>query len=75
MSTEYVYRCNGPECERWHESQYPVSGHFILVREPGDQGAVTELHFCSWDCVLKFAATIEPSEVIPLHGDDDADAA
>lgn len=74
MAVEYRFKCNGPDCEHWHETQYPISGVFILVREPGDTGiAPTELHFCSWDCVLRFAGQIEPSEVIPLHGGDDGE--
>jgi hypothetical protein len=69
VSTEYRFRCDGPECERFHETNYPVSAAFILVREPGDHGAATEHHFCSWDCVLRFAETFEPPEV-PAGGDD-----
>jgi hypothetical protein len=30
------------------------------------------LHFCKWDCVLRFAAEMEPTEVIPFHDEDAA---
>ena len=68
MSVEHTFSCNGPECEahiKTHAEQPPT---FLSVFEnPGfPHEPRTELHFCSWDCVLKYGAGIEPSERIEL---------
>lgn len=36
-----------------------IPGGFIKMTQSG-----SVMHFCSWDCVLRFAATIEPETVI-----------
>jgi hypothetical protein len=63
MSVEKVFYCDGPECERHARTvaKRPASG-FVFVTE-GGSGA---LHFCGWDCVLKYAATKPPEEVVAL---------
>ena len=63
MSIERIYYCDGPDCERHVRtaSQRPEAG-FVFVT---DGGSAT-LHFCTWDCVLKFAATKPPTEVVAL---------
>jgi hypothetical protein len=35
----------------------------MTVVEPSDQ----QLHFCSWDCLLKFAGEKPPVELFPLE--------
>lgn len=60
MSIERLFRCDGPECERFVQTTRMHPELFITVSEDGD-----ELHFCGWDCVLRFAATKEPETVVP----------
>jgi hypothetical protein len=61
MSVQRVYRCDWRECKchvRTAANSPPSS--FILVREEDGQPR----HFCTWDCLLKFAAEKPPAEVI-----------
>ncbi len=56
-----TFHCDGPDCER-HASE---AAH----REPGGRfitatGDGPTLHFCGWDCVLRYAGTKEPEQVI-----------
>jgi hypothetical protein len=63
MSIERVFHCDWRECEahaRTASTRPPVV--FITVTE----GAGRSAHFCSWDCILKFAAEKPPAEAIPL---------
>jgi hypothetical protein len=64
MSIERIYYCDGPECERHVRTaaHRPAAG-FVFVTEGGSGGT---LHFCGWDCVLKYAATKPPEEVIAV---------
>lgn len=59
MSIDRTYRCDGPECQ----SNCSEAAHrelpFLTITGDGPT-----LHFCTWDCVLKHAATKEPTEVI-----------
>lgn len=60
MSVERVFHCDGPECDRHvrtRDAQPPV---FLTV---GQRGA-DDLHFCTWDCVLRLAATKEPETMV-----------
>ena len=58
MTLERVYHCEGPDCER-HQR---VCGEtvFLIVHDRGH-----EQHFCGWDCLLRYAGTKEPEEIIP----------
>lgn len=78
MSVERTYYCDGPDCPAPMEGDTPrhvstVSPPPYLpigvmeVRERSDQGDDTH-HFCSWDCLMKFAAAKPPSEYIPFDG-------
>jgi hypothetical protein len=62
MSIERVFYCDGPECENHARtaSDLPPTS-FLVVREDADHSQ----DFCSWDCLLKFAAQKPPTEVIP----------
>jgi hypothetical protein len=64
MSIERTFYCDGPECERHVQTALsrPTAG-FIFVTEGG---SAATLHFCNWDCVMKYAATKPPLEVIAL---------
>lgn len=62
MSIEYHWFCDADGCERnahTIEADRPPTATF-LVREGGGR----DLHFCSWDCILKHAASMPPAEVI-----------
>jgi hypothetical protein len=63
MAIERVYICDWHDCEnhaRTASDSLPVS--MIGVTE----GTGRPQHFCSWDCLLKYAATKPPSEAFPL---------
>jgi hypothetical protein len=64
MSIERTYHCDGPDCERnWSQSAY-LALEMPTVTHAGPHA----LHFCGWDCLLRYAATKEPETVI--GGDD-----
>lgn len=63
MSVERIFRCDGPECER--HVQTPLIRPPVFLTVSPDEG--DDLHFCTWDCVLKHAAEKPPSEVIPAE--------
>jgi hypothetical protein len=54
-----TYHCDGPDCERTWGQQ----GHKELLM-PVITNAGPSLHFCSWDCVMRYAATKEPETVV-----------
>jgi len=61
MSVEQVYHCDWRECgghARSAGDQPPSS--FIAVSEE----ATAPHYFCTWDCLLKFAAERPPTEVV-----------
>jgi len=76
MSIERAYYCDGPDCERHARTAAPpphMPGHMLVVLEQHDNGR-DELHFCGWDCVLRYAAAKEPEQVIAGPGTlDDTD--
>lgn len=76
MSIERTYYCEGPECETHGKSTAPppyLPWGFLEVREtlPGQPEKVW--HFCSWDCAMKYGATLPPMEVIPWDEFPEAD--
>lgn len=76
MSIERIYHCDGPA-----NPDLPEGGDShcsVHVRTAKDglpttflkiSGFGGALYFCSWDCILRYAATKEPVEV--LSGDAD----
>jgi hypothetical protein len=74
MSVRRTFHCDGPECAAHVETAAEHPPTFVTVlEEPGyAHEQRPEHHFCSWDCVLKYAAMIEPSEIIPADGGSDA---
>lgn len=61
VSIERTYYCDWRECEAHAKTaamRLPMD--FLSVK----WGTARPLHFCSWDCVLRYAAEIEPSEVV-----------
>lgn len=64
---ETVYRCHAPDCQVYMHSTTPAPARgWLLVHEHDTDGQTRDLDFCSLDCVLKVAAGIEPSTLIPL---------
>lgn len=75
MPTKAIFYCDGPDCERHagaFDGRQGLPPGFLRV-EWGDQHRDDRLIFCNWDCVLKYGATIPPSETIPLYGEPDSD--
>jgi len=60
MSIERVFHCDGPECDRHVRTAGTRPTTFLAVAATGEP----TLHFCGWDCVLRFAASKEPETVI-----------
>ena len=50
--------CDGPSCDSWSRS--PFTTGFLEVWQAKDH----VMHFCSWDCVLRYGAFKTPTEVI-----------
>jgi hypothetical protein len=61
MSIERIFHCDGPDCDRHVRTLQTSPPMFLVVNEH----AGPDLHFCGWDCVLRYAATKEPEIVIP----------
>jgi hypothetical protein len=63
VSIERIFTCDWRECERHVRTTGTRPPMFLTVAE----GADHELHFCSWDCVLRYAGEKPPEEVIPAE--------
>jgi hypothetical protein len=50
--------CDGPECPR-SATEGGAAECWLEVHEKA-----TAFDFCGWDCLLRYAATIEPAEII-----------
>jgi hypothetical protein len=72
MTTEFIYHCDGPDCAmRVQSSAYaPVAG-WLQVNEGVPSEPDNTFDFCSWDCLLKRAARVEPVQVIPWEAGPD----
>lgn len=53
-----AYHCDADDCDAWTFRR--KHNGFLTVHGQG----VGALHFCSWDCVLKFSAKFEPMEIM-----------
>jgi hypothetical protein len=76
MSVQRTYYCDGPHNtdipNQDHGDRCPVHASTVAMHLPGGFLRVVRheesaLHFCSWDCVLRYASNVEPVEVIPFH--------
>lgn len=65
MTIRRQFHCDGPDCERnvSEAAHREPGGRFLTLT--GWNRPVQPMHFCGWDCVLRFAATIEPETIIP----------
>jgi hypothetical protein len=62
MSISRIYSCDWRECNHHVQSASQHPPLFLTVTD--DAGDA--LHFCTWDCVLNYAAEKPPCETIPL---------
>ena len=53
-----AWHCDRDGCDTWSRSGFKHG--FIQVYD----GTEPVLHFCCWDCILKYAARFAPLEVI-----------
>lgn len=60
MAIERIFHCDGPDCGGHVRTASTRAATIITVTE----SAGRSLHFCGWDCVLRFAAAKPPAEVI-----------
>jgi hypothetical protein len=61
---EVIYRCNGPDCVTWTQTTASPPARGWLTVQERESETLTDLDFCGWSCVLKYAGRIEPEEVI-----------
>ena len=69
MSVEHLFHCDGPGCETNIRTQADEpGGGFITATERSGYSHEPDrtMHFCGWDCCMKFASTFEPPERIDL---------
>lgn len=66
MSIERTYYCDGPDCGGEDNNAVHAQtatppphlpGGFLVLRGDRWMDGKDETHFCSWDCVMKYAAT------------------
>jgi hypothetical protein len=73
MAVERVFHCDWRDCVTHVRTTLPHAPDFITIVER-DPAGERELHFHSWDCVLRYAGEMEPEEVVawtPDGADDD----
>lgn len=55
--------CDGPECNTWAKiSSIEDTGFYTIFDGVYPAQAYYVGHFCSWDCIMKYAATKPPLE-------------
>jgi hypothetical protein len=63
VSIERIFYCDAEDCNAHTRTIHKRPGmSFLVVAE--DDGRT--LHFCGWDCAMKYAAAQPPIEVIPV---------
>lgn len=67
MPRETIYYCAGPDCDIHIQSATPAPPRGWIVAHERESEGVTELDFCGWSCVLRFAGRIDPEEVLPAN--------
>jgi hypothetical protein len=66
MSISRVYTCDWRECNHHVQTASLRPPMFLTV----DAGEGDSLHFCTWDCVLRYAAEKPPCETISMGAAD-----
>lgn len=57
MSIKRVFHCDGPDCTT-HGAE-DAARHWIVV-----SWGQKPLHFHTWECVMRYGMTVEPTEVV-----------
>lgn len=70
MAIERIYHCDGPDCDRSVRCSGGAPRSRLLTVTWVAAGHRAVLHFCGWDCTLRFAATQEPEDVVQLVDGD-----
>ncbi len=63
MAIERTFYCDAPECETHVRSASTRPFGMIFLTDTSGLTARRTMHFCSFDCVLRFAAGQPPVEV------------
>jgi hypothetical protein len=73
VSIQRTYRCDAEGCPHHVVTEQRHPPTMLVINEAFFTGPdeSTELHFCGWDCVLRFAARLEPTEVIPMNDEEE----
>jgi hypothetical protein len=66
MSIERVFYCDWRECNHHMQTDSTSAAPFITVTG----AAGRSLHFCDWDCLLKYAGEIPPTRVLSRDSAD-----
>jgi hypothetical protein len=68
MTTEYIYHCEGPDCEMQQQSMAsaPIAGWLQVIEGLPSLPDVYR-DFCSWECSMRFAAQLDPPIVIQME--------
>jgi len=66
VSIERVFACDAPGCKGHIRTAAARPFGLILVTDTSGLAARRTLHFCSWDCVLRFASEQPPVETAEL---------
>ena len=68
MKEQRTVYCEAPDCENnadtANDLPYVPRGWIRLIESLPSGGGIDEVRCCSWDCVLKLAATVPPMEII-----------
>ncbi len=63
MSVEHIFYCDCRECNTNVQTASASPPLWLTVTDDADRRS---MYFCSWDCILKYAAEIPPVEVVRL---------
>jgi hypothetical protein len=63
MSIERIFYCDWRDCKTNVQTASASPPLWLTVTDDADR---CPMHFCSWDCILKYAAEIPPVEVVRL---------
>jgi hypothetical protein len=58
----YAAHCDGPACDTWAASVDMMRGWLVVFEMESDR----PLHFCYWDCLLRYGAFKEPITKIEI---------
>lgn len=69
MPCETKYECAAKGCDRHqHGIAPPPLRGWVLTQEREDDGTITERDYCSWECVMRDAVTVDSPAEVPFEG-------